>query len=178
MVTPNYKGSGERTLVVDHLKFSYEGLFNAGELFAVVQSFFFEKGYDWYEKMNSEVTTPQGKQIRLVLEPWKCSSEHHKIEMRVKILMLNIKEVDVENKGERLRLNHGEIKMTFDAFVFSDRRGTWSSQPLYWFLLILFEKYFYHHHVEKFEIWVKSDLDHLVQRIKEYLNVFKYSYQQ
>src|SRR3989338_3651064 len=126
MSIPNYKGSGERMLVVDHLKFSYEGIFNATELFAVVQSFFFEKGYDWYEKMNREVITPQGKQIRLVLEPWKCSSEHSKIEMRIKMLMIDVKEVDVENKGEKLRLNHGQVKMTFDAFVFTDRRATWS----------------------------------------------------
>ena len=138
MVQSKYAGHGERTLVVDHVKFSYEGLFNATELFSVLQSFFFEKGYDWYEKLNQEVITPQGKQIRLVVEPWKCTSEHNKIEMHIKLLMINVKEVEVERKGEHLRLNHGTVRITFDGLVYSDRRGTWSSKPVYWFLLILF----------------------------------------
>ena len=47
----------ERTLVVDHLKFSYEGLFSAPELYNLISSLFFEKGWDWYEKMNEEIIT-------------------------------------------------------------------------------------------------------------------------
>ena len=49
----------ERVLIVDHLKFSYEGLFNASELYSLISGWFFEKGWDWYEKMNDEIITPR-----------------------------------------------------------------------------------------------------------------------
>jgi hypothetical protein len=172
-----YEGGGERDLVVDHLKFGYEGLFNAGEVFSLVQTFFFDKGYDYYEKMNQEVVTPQGKQIKIIIEPWKCTSEHSKMSMRIKINMVDVKEVDIEKAGEKLRLNHGVLRITFDAYVFSDRKGQWTNRPLNWFFLILMEKYFYRFHTARFETWIKSDVDDLHNRIKDYLNVFKYSYQ-
>ena len=40
----------ERYLVIDRLKLSYEGLFNADELYSLIAQFFYEKGWDWYEK--------------------------------------------------------------------------------------------------------------------------------
>ena len=52
---------GERRLVVDQLKLSYEGLFNAAELYTVLSSWFFEKGWDWMETMNQEAVTADGK---------------------------------------------------------------------------------------------------------------------
>ena len=69
----------ERDLVIDHLKFSYEGLFNASELYNLISNWFYDKGWDWYERMNQEQITSAGKQIKLVLEPWKCVSDYYKL---------------------------------------------------------------------------------------------------
>ncbi len=167
----------ERTLVVDHLKLGYEGLFNASELYNLVAGFFYEKGWDWYEKMNQELVTPTGKQIKLVLEPWKSSSDYYKLTVRIKINMIDVKEVEVEQNGQKLRLHHGVVRITFDGYVMSDRFGKWTSEPLWWFMSYMIEKYFFRTHYEKFETWIKSDIDDLHQKIKTYLNVFKYTYQ-
>ena len=168
----------ERYLIIDHLKFSYEGLFNASELYNVISTWFFEKGWDWYEKMNQEQITATGKQIWIELEPWKSSTDYYKLIMHIKINMIDIKEVEVEHNGEALRLNQGNVKITFDGYVLSDRKNKWAQKPLYWFLSIVFEKYFFRNHVEKLETWLKSDVDDLYHKIKNYLNVFKYTYQQ
>lgn len=168
----------EKKLVVDHLRLGYEGLFNASELFNVVSSWFFEKGWDWYEKMNQEQVTPKGKQVRIILEPWKSTTEYYKLFMKIKLHLIDVKEVEVEHNGENLRLNHGVVRITFDGFVGSDREGKWTSKPLYWFLSIIFEKYFFKSHYSKLETWIKSDVDDLHHKVKNYLNVFKYQYQQ
>lgn len=168
----------ERTLVVDHLKFSYEGLFNSSELYNLIASFFFEKGWDWQEKINQEIITAQGKQIRIVLEPWKSSSDYYKLIIAIKLHMIDVKEVEVELNGEKLRLNHGIVRITFDGYVVSDRKGKWKRKPTFWLLALILEKYFFRHHYEKFETWLKSDIDDLYSKIKNYLNVFKYTYNQ
>ncbi len=170
--------SMERILVIDHLKLGYEGLFNATELYNLISEWFYDKGWDWYEKMNQELVTPQGKQIRLILEPWKSSSEFYKISMRIKLNMHDVKEVEVENNSQKLRLNHGVIRITFDGYVSWDRQEVWTKKPFYWFLGVLFQKYFFKQHYAKFEAWITSDVDDLHQKIKTYLNVFKYTYQQ
>jgi len=164
----------ERTLVVDHLKFSYEGLFNASELYAVINTFFFEKNYDWHEKLNQEMITPSGKQVYIILDPWKNISDYYKLSTNIKIIMTDLKEVEVEHEGQTLKLNQGMLKITYDGYVIGDRKGKWSGKPTYWLLSILMEKYFYRHHLAKFETWIKSDIEELMYKIKSYLNVYKY----
>ena len=99
--------------------------------------------------------------------------------MHIKIHMTDVKEVEVENKGEILRLNQGLVRMVIDGYVISDRTGKWINykKPFYWFLTIIFEKYFFRDHLGKLETWVRSDVDDLHQKLKSYLNVFKYTYQ-
>ena len=168
---------GERTLVVDHLKLKYEGLFNVEELYSVISTFFFEKGWDWNEVLNEELITPEGKQIRILLEPWKSSSEFYKLIARIKLHCNDIKDVEVEHEGKSLKLNQGTVFITFDGYVLSDRSKKWTEEPFFWFLTIIAQKYFFRNHFKKLEDWIESDIDDLYNKIKNYLNVFKYTYQ-
>lgn len=167
---------GERKLVIDHLKFSYDGLFNVEELYGLISSWFFEKGWDWYEKMNQEQVTAEGRQIYILLEPWKSASDYYKLVMRIKINLVNVKDVDVEHGGLTLQMNQGVVRITLDGYVLADRHNQWGKKPWTWFLSIIFQKYFFKDHYEKFETWLKSDVEDLHDKIKNYLNVFKYSY--
>lgn len=168
---------GERTLVVDHLKLGYEGLFNAPELYNLIQSFFFEKGWDIKELINQEQITPRGKQVRIVLDPWKSVTEFYKIFLKIKIHMTDLKDVEVKHEGQELRLNQGIVRITFDGYVFSDRTTKWTEEPFYWFLTMLGKKYFFRNHFEKMETWLRNDLEDLHGRIKRHLNVFKHTYE-
>ncbi|MBI2103326.1 hypothetical protein HYT55_05770 [Candidatus Woesearchaeota archaeon] len=166
----------ERTLVIDHLRLNYEGLFNAAEFYNLIAGWFYEKGWDWYEKLNQEQVTPTGRQITWVLEPWKSASDFNKLKMAIKVILTDVKEVEVTQGKETLQLNHGVIHMTFDGYVVSDRKGKWKSRPFYWFLGILTERYFLRHHFAKMERWIESDVEDIHTKIKNYLNVFKYTY--
>ncbi len=169
---------GERYLVVDRLKLSYEGLFNASELYNLIVSFFYEKGWDWYEKFNEEQVTAQGKQIKMILAPWKSSSDYYKISIHMRIHMSDVRDVEVEVDGKPTKVNHGVVRILFDGYVVSDRKNKWSDTPMLWFISVLMDKYFFRQHYSKFETWVKSDIDDLHGKIKTYLNMFKYNYHQ
>lgn len=165
----------ERTLVVDQLKLSYEGLFDLAGLYRLMDSWFYEKGWDKYEHVNQEQVTSEGRQIRLVLEPWKAITDYFKIIIRIKASFNDIQDIEVEKEGKKIRLNQGEIKMVFDGYVVSDRHGKWHEKPLMWFLSIIFNKYIFKEHHNNAERWLLSDLDDLYQKIKSFLNVYKYS---
>ena len=87
--------------------------------------------------------------------------------------MTDLKEVEVEHEGQNLKLNQGMLKITFDGYVVSDRKGKWSGKPTHWLLSILMEKYFYRNHLAKFETWMKADIEDLMYKIKSFLNVYK-----
>jgi len=166
----------EKTLIVDQLKFSYDGLFDLSELYRLIDSWFYEKGWDKYEHINQEIMTPEGRQIRIVLEPWKSITDYFKIIMRIRANFNEIKEVEVEKEGKKIKLNQGEVNMIFDGYVVSDRHGKWNKKPLWWFLSIIFNKFIFKEHHNKAERWLLSDVDDLYQKIKSFLNVYKYGY--
>ncbi len=166
----------ERHLVVDQLKLGYEGLFDLAELYSLIDSWFYEKGWDKYEHVNQEQITPAGRQIRLVLEPWKSITDYFKIIIKIKAHFSDIKDIEVEKEGQKIKLNQGEVRLIFDGYVMSDRQGLWNKRPFYWFLSIIFNKYIFKEHYNKAERWLLSDLDDLYQRIKSFLNVYKYSH--
>ena len=166
----------ERKLVVDQLRLSYEGLFDLPELYRVIDGFFYEKGWDKLERINQEQITPEGRQIRIVLEPWKSATDYFKLIIQIKLNARNVTDVEVEKEGAKIKLNQGDIKMTFNGYVLSDRQKKWEGSPFYWFLHIIFNKYFFKEHHDKAERWVLSDIDDLYQKIKTFLNVYKYNY--
>ncbi|HLD00334.1 MAG TPA: hypothetical protein VJC39_01185 [Candidatus Nanoarchaeia archaeon] len=166
----------ERTLIIDHLKFSYEGIFNPGELYNLIAGWFYDKGWDWYEKINQEEVTPQGRQITLILEPWKSSSDYYKLTVRIKMIMSDLKEVDVEHSGKNLRLSQGTVRLYIDGYIVSDRNGKWTKSPFYWFISYLIERVFNKSHFARMEDWIRSDVSDLYDKIKSYLNAFNYSY--
>ncbi len=166
----------ERRLVIDHLKLTYEGLFNVNELYTTISSFFFDKNWDWLEIMNQEMITPDGKQVRIVLFPWKSSSDYYRLRMRVKIHCTDVKDVEVEHNGSIVRLGQGQVRITIDGYVVSDRFSYWEGKPWQWFISIILEKYLFKHHWDKLETWLTSDVEDLFGRIKQYLNMTKYTY--
>ena len=167
----------ERTLVVDQLKFTYEGLFNASEVYKLVDGWFYEKGWDKNEFMNQELVTPTGRQIKIILEPWKTITDYFKLVMRVKIHMNDVKDVEIEKDGQKIKVNQGEIRMIFDGYVLSDRQGIWNSKPIWWFLSILSNKYLFRENYGRAERWILSDVDDLYQKVKSFLNVYKYKFE-
>jgi hypothetical protein len=166
----------ERKLVVDQLKLSYDGLFDLPELYRIIDGFFYEKGWDKLERVNQEQITPQGRQIRIILEPWKSATDYFRLVIQIKLHAMDVTHVEVEKQGAKIKLNQGTIRMIMNGYVVSDRQGKWEKSPFLWFLHIIFNKYFFKEHHDKAERWVLSDIDDLYQRIKTFLNVYKYGY--
>ncbi len=167
----------DQYLIVDHLKFSYEGLFNVAELYNLITAFFFEKKWDWHEELNQELVTPKGKQVYIRLLPWKNVSDYHKLRVSIKMIFTDIKEVEVEHEGKTIKLNQGLVRIIFDGYIITDRKKLWT-KPYQWFLTVIFDKYFYRNHLAKYETWIKNDIDDLLHKIKTFLNVYHYTYQQ
>ena len=167
----------ERTLVVDQLKFNYQGLFSASELYKLIDGWFYEKGWDKNEFMNEELVTPAGRTMRIVLEPWKTITDYFKLIIQVKINIHDLKDVEIEKDNKKIKINQGEIHIIFNGYVLSDRQGMWSSKPIWWFLNIIFNKYFFKDNFGRAERWVLSDVDDLYQKVKSFLNVYKYQFE-
>jgi len=164
----------EREKIIDELRLSYEGLFDVNELYLAIDKWFRDKGYDKRELKNIEYVKPEGKFIELRIMPWKKITDYAKIEIKIRMQMSDIKEVEVEKDNHKIKLNQGKIQMIFDGFLTTDYENKWEGKPTYVFLRTLFDKFIYKGYTAKFQSQVAEDVNHIHTTIKSFLNLYRF----
>ncbi|MEE9525210.1 MAG: hypothetical protein V3V78_01215 [Candidatus Woesearchaeota archaeon] len=164
----------EKKLVIDQLKLTFEGLFDLNGLYRSIDAWFYEKGYDKFEKKNYEQVLPTGKDIEIELMPWKKTTDYFKNILRIRMKFTNVKEIEVEKQGIKLKLQQGRVMMIFDAYLESDYEHKWDERPMFFFLRTLFDKYVFKGYFRKAEKWLVNDLYQLHGRIQQFLNIHRY----
>ena len=165
----------ERDFVVDHMRLSYEGIFNVTELYKLIDNWLREKGYDKKEKRMAEKVAKDGKFIEWEMEPWKKITDYARIVIKLRTIMTDIKEVDIEVDGSKVKMNQGKADFIFDGFLETDYENRWESKPLYYFLRTLFDKYIFKPYTSGYYSNVIDDVNDLHTRIKSFLNLYRYT---
>ena len=164
----------ETQIIVDGETIAYEGLFDAHELFMLIDSFFHEKHWDKREIQSLEKVEPQGKIVELELQPYKKITDYVRYVIRIFIRMRNITEVEIEKDGHKIRLNKGLVNITFDGFLETDYEGRWEAKPMYIFIRTIFDKFIYKVYTGRFEAELVDTVNMLKSQIKSYLNLARY----
>jgi hypothetical protein len=164
----------ETKIVVDNLSLNYEGLFNAKEYYRLVDKFMAEKNYNKREVLNTEKVESSGKFIDLEVEPYKKVSDYAKIVIRVRSKMFNVKEVEVEKDGHKLRLNQGKINILIDGILQTDYENRWTNRPFWIFLRTIYDKFIYKTYIDQFDNEVMRDVNQLHTQLKAFFNLYRY----
>jgi len=164
----------EKKLVIDQMKLTYEGLFDMTGLFRMIDAWFYEKGYDRWELKNYEQVMPTGKDIEIELLPWKKTTDYFKNTIRIRIRAVNLKEVEIEKEGAKIKINQGKLMIIMDGYLESDYENRWENKPILYFIRAIFDKYIFKNYFQKFEKWLVNDVYDIHSRIQKYLNVYRY----
>src|SRR3989344_7031639 len=119
----------EKKLVVDQLKLTYSGLFDFYGLYHMIDGFFYEEGYDRMEKKNYEQVLPSGKDIELDMRPWKKQTDYAKSIIQIRIIVTELKDVEIEKEGVKHKINQGNILIIINSFLDTDYENRWESSP-------------------------------------------------
>lgn len=164
----------ETNIVVDNLGLNYEGLFNAKEYYQLLDNFFAEKNYDKREVLSMEKVETGGKYVELEIEPYKKITDYAKLVIRVRTKMFNVKEVEVEKDGHKLRLNQGRVNIVIDGMLQTDYENRWSNRPLWIFIRTLYDKFIYKGYIDSFEGKLKEEVGLLQAQLKSFFNLYRY----
>lgn len=165
----------EREVVIDKMRLSYEGLFKVSELYKLIDGWLREKGYDKRERIMVENVTKDGKFIEWEIEPWKKITDYACNVIKLRIIMTDIKEIEVEIDKAKVKMNQGKVDFVFDGYVETDYESRWDTKPLFYFLRTFFNKYIFKPYTEGYAINVIEDVNDLHSRIKSFLNLYRYS---
>lgn len=153
---------------------TYEGLMDVKGFYTMLNKWLDEHKYDRLEEESYEFVTEDGKQINLVMRPYRKISEYSKTEIKLEIDFSKLKEVVVEIKGRRKKVYKGSVNIAFHTFLVTDRERSWENPPIIFFLRTLLERFIYRSYIEKYEEDVVEHKNILMREVKSYFNMHKF----
>ena len=164
----------EEKILVDEIEMEYEGLFDATDLFGLIDNWLKMKGYDKFVTVDQELVTPEGKEIRVIWEPMRWHTEYVRKKLKIEIAMRDVKEIETVIDKNKVRLNQGKIRILYSGVLHTDYEGRWEQKPIYHFLKILMDKYVYKGYTKDFEGEIVSDVDELKAKVGSFLNLYRF----
>ena len=160
--------------VISKRRIIYEGLFSFPELYKLIDEYFEELGYDKSERRMTESIREKGKFVEMHMDPYKFMTDYLRFRIHIKIVGENIKEVEIEKEGRKIRLNKGKVILIFDAYLESDYEQRWEDKPLYYFLRVLYNKFFITSYISTHKNELNKHCTDLMDSVKGFLNLYRY----
>lgn len=164
----------ERRLIIHDLEISYNGLFEATELYKIVDQWQREKAYTKHEIKAFEYVYEDGKQVEFLAEPYKKINDYAKYVIRITIMMDHVKDVIIEKDGRKVKLQKGHVEIIFDGFIEFDWEHRWEKRPLFYFLRTVFDQFIYKINTDKFESGLVEEVNQIHSICKSFLNLYRY----
>jgi len=168
----------EKKQVLYDLRTSYNGPFLVEDLYAEVDNWIKEKGYEKEPKKKMEHVTKNGKKIEWVIEAHKHLDDLHHSVIVLRALLDNVNEVTIKKNGKKIRLNNGDVFINIDGWVHSHIHGSfYQVKPVYYFIRALVDRYIYNFWSFRYDNAVAADGNDLFKRIRAFFNLQKFKYE-
>lgn len=151
----------------------YEGPFEVRKLYELIENFIYNHHYDTHEKRNYERRNEDGRYLEIELEPNKTVSNYIKLHLNIRIIVRDIIDIDIEEKGEKKTIQQGDLSIRFRSFILKDRGSSWERNPSLFFLRHMVDKFVYKMHIGMYQDEVKNDTHLLQDNIRKFLNLYQ-----
>ena len=165
----------EKNLIINNMELRYKGIFDLKEFYHSLGQLAEEKGYHRHEKKFEEMNKAGGKDTFIEFRFLKRKTQYFELMIKIRLQIKSMKETTLSLDGVPFAFNDGEIHMTFDAWSETDYEHRWGTDPIFWFIKAVFNKWIYHLPLEEgFVGEVASDTQSIYQQVKAFLNLYKY----
>ncbi|MFO7711353.1 MAG: hypothetical protein R6V53_06305 [Candidatus Woesearchaeota archaeon] len=163
----------EREVIVNKKRINYEGLFDSKGVYKIIEDYFDGLNYDKVEKKNIEVVKPEGKYVEILLEPYKKISDYIKVIVKIRMIISDLKEIEIEREKKKVKINQGNLQIIIDGYYETDHQNKWQANPIRYFIRTCFNKYFFKPYTKQGFGNVSNDISGLVTKLQRYLNTFR-----
>ncbi len=163
----------EKKTVLHELKLSYNGPVKINDFYKEVEDWIKKKGMNKELKKKMERLTPKGKKMEWTIECWKNLAHHSKEVVRLRSMFNEVKEIEVNKNGRRIKTQQADILLIFDGILETDLSEKWEQKPVFYFVRALVDKYIWKFYTEKDDGVVASDTYDLERTLKAFFNLQK-----
>jgi hypothetical protein len=154
--------------LVTREKMSHSGVFSFGSFYGFMHGWLKEEGYGVTEEKYGEKI---GGDTRDVSAEWKATkdlTEYFRIELKMKIEVKGLADVEVEIDGDKKQMQKGGVELDIQGFLIRDPSSEWDKKPGLRFLRDVYNKYIIPKRVDD----MKDMTTKLVQDMKEEIKAF------
>ncbi len=164
----------QRKILISDLTIEYEGLFDAFELFKLMDEWFHNQGYEKQEIRDTERVREKGKTIDYEIMPYKKMSDYVKYEIDIRVMIKDMIQTEIKKDNKPIKINKGKITILFSAFLVTDLLERWESKPLFFFLRTIYDKFVNKKYMERYDAGLMKDVENIHTELKAYLNLSRY----
>jgi hypothetical protein len=111
---------GGRIYLFENLKLKQDSIFDFGELYQRLFSFFEVMGYDFYEKGYEKVDQGGSENLKIFWEATKTVDDYTKFVLEVNFFVLGLSSVEIEKEGLKIKTNKCNMEIRMSAYLIKD----------------------------------------------------------
>ncbi len=164
----------ERRTIVYGRVLKHSGLFNAKEMYDLIDQWFSDQGFsDRDELEHLEKIYKNKKQVEIFYQPSKKVSDYVKIELRLLITISNLVRKVVEIDGRSVGLNEGDLEISFDGYVSTDLENRYENEPRRLLKQAILDKFFRKTLHSEYDAMISNYIQELYTYLRKYLQTTK-----
>lgn len=163
-------------VIISGSKIKFKGTFDLSIFYDKLRFWIMEEGYSnpcqAGERKYAEKIKPNGKQLEIL---WETSqgfeSDYFKIVIKIGIFVVGLNEVEVDKAGKKIKLDNGEIEITFNTSLIRNADDSWNENSL---MFRLYERYIIRDKIEEHKIMAYKTTNDLVDEVKNFFNLYRF----
>ncbi len=153
-------------------KVKYDGVFSYKDFYQFCYKWLTEEiGLTVIESEYEEKIGGNEKEIKVKWAGTKELTDYFKVQMKVEFHILRLSNVEINQDGNKIKTNKGNVKVTVKGILMRDYKGKFETTPFLKFLRSVYEKWVVTQRVNQFEDYLIGKCDEFAGQAKSYLDL-------
>lgn len=155
------------------LRVTYSGIYDFKALIGNIKSYLNHKNYVIADEEHTESVKPNGREIKIVMSPFRDVDEYVKFKMNFIILFFRELDVIVEEDGRKVKKQQGDVEFWVKCSIQKNYKKTFAKSKFGEFMRQTYEKYLTKSRLENYENKLLKEAQDLVDEVKKSLGLLK-----
>lgn len=152
-------------------KVEHSGIFNFSAFYSFAHAWFRQENYFVSETRYSEKNSGTKKDLTIEWIVAKDLSDYFKTEMKIKYIITDLTDVEVEIDGKKINTNKGKVEVEITANIIRDPKSKWDVSAFTRFARDFYDRFIIPSNVLRIKMLIADDAKKFKEELKTFLEL-------
>ncbi len=152
-------------------KIKQVGFANFKDYYSFMYDWLNGEEYDVSEDKYSETIEGDATKIEIEWTAFRKISDYFKFELKIAWKVLNMKTVEVERDGKKVKIQSGTFELKVKGYLVKDYENKWEDRPFWKFLRGVYDRYIIRTRIIQYEDKLFGECDNFLAQAKSFLAI-------